>query len=77
MRNPPKFQRPGDRSRPHALLAARQMPLGDDRFQELIKGASAFFEAAERDEGAQRAQAIEEIRALMAHYDLTVDDLAD
>lgn len=52
-------------------------PLGDDRFQELIRGASAFFAAAERDEVAEKAQAIREIQRLMAEYGLTVDDLAD
>jgi antitoxin component HigA of HigAB toxin-antitoxin module len=49
--------------------------LGDDRFQELIRGASAFFAAAERDEVAERAAAIEEIKALMNEYGLTAQDL--
>lgn len=53
----------------------RQEPLRDDRFQELIRGASAFFAAAERDEVAERAAAIEEIKALMAQYGLTAQDL--
>jgi antitoxin component HigA of HigAB toxin-antitoxin module len=41
----------------------------------LIRGASAFFAAAERDEVAERAAAIEEIKALMDEYGLTVQDL--
>lgn len=53
----------------------RQEPLGDHRFQELIRGASAFFAAAERDEVAERAAAIEEIKLLMAQYGLTAQDL--
>ena len=50
-------------------------PLGDNRFQELIRGASAFFAQAERDVVAERAAAIVEIQALMAEYGLTVADL--
>lgn len=52
-------------------------PLGDDRFQELMQGMSAAFAKAERDVDAKKAQTIKEIRALMAHHGLTVDDLAD
>ncbi len=52
-------------------------PLGDDRFEELIRGASAFFAAAERDEVAEKAQAIQEIQSLMARYGLTTDDLLE
>lgn len=73
-----------DHSRPYrpvrkpdaaATKPVRQEPLGDHRFQELIRGASAFFAAAERDEVAERAAAIEEIKALMDEYGLTVQDL--
>lgn len=42
-----------------------------------MKGASAFFAAAERDEVAERAQVIKEIRALMAHHGLSAGDLLD
>jgi len=55
--------------------AAKQMPLGDSRFQELIKGASAYFAAAERDVEAEKAQAIAEIQGLMQQYGLTAEDL--
>lgn len=57
--------------------AVPQQPLGDDRFQELMKGASAFFAAAERDEVAEKAQVIKEIRALMAYHGLSAGDLLD
>jgi uncharacterized protein YciW len=55
--------------------AAPTTPLGDNRFQELIRGASAFFAQAERDVVAEKAAAIVEIQALMAEYGLTVADL--
>lgn len=63
--------------RARSAPAKSTTPLGDDRFQELIRGASAFFAAAERDEVAEKAQAIQEIQRQMAEYGLTVDDLAD
>ena len=69
---PPRPSRKPPAQAPHPV---RQAPLGDDRFQELIRGASAFFAAAERDEVAERAAAIEEIKALMAQYGLTAQDL--
>lgn len=56
---------------------ARQTPLGDNRFEELVRQASAFFAAAERDEVAEKAVAIEEIKLRMLEYGLTVDDLVD
>lgn len=56
---------------------ARQTPLGDNRFEELVRKASAFFAAAERDEVAEKAAAIEDIRRRMIEYGLTVDDLVD
>lgn len=77
MRHSTTNKRPGDRSRQATLPAAKQMPLGDSRFQELIKGASAYFAAAERDVEAEKAAAIVEIKGLMARHGLTADDLAD
>lgn len=55
--------------------AAPTTPLGDNRFQELIRGASAFFAQAERDVVAEKAAAIVEIQDLIAEYGLTVADL--
>lgn len=50
-------------------------PMGDNRFQELMRGASAFFAAAERDVVAEKAAAIQDIQRLMNEYGLTVEDL--
>lgn len=55
----------------------RLTPLGDNRFEELVRQASAFFATAERDEVAEKAAAIEEIKHLMVEYGLTVEDLVD
>ena len=54
-----------------------QTPLGDDRFQSLLAKANAFFAEAERDVVAERAAMITEIRALMAEYGLSIEDLED
>ncbi len=77
-----RFQSNKNRSPERARGAAspRQAttrPLGDDRFQELIRSASAFFAEAERDVNAEKAQVIVDIRRLMAEHGLTVDDLMD
>jgi len=55
----------------------RGEPLNDQRFQDLIRKASTFFSAAERDLDAEKAAAIAEIKASMQQYGLTVDDLRD
>lgn len=52
-------------------------PLGEDRFHELIRSASAFFAEAERDVTEEKTQAIREIQELMAKYGLSVADLID
>jgi hypothetical protein len=54
-----------------------QTPLGDVRFQSLLAKANAFFAEAERDVVAERAAAITEIRARMAEYGLSIEDLED
>lgn len=54
-----------------------QAPLGDARFQSLLAKANAFFAEAERDVVAERVAVITEIRALMAEYGLSVEDLLD
>lgn len=54
-----------------------QAPLGDARFQSLLAKANAFFAEAERDVGAERVAVITEIRALMAEYGLSIEDLLD
>ncbi len=80
MRYPPRTPRRFS-DKPHAPAAPpaqrQQAPLGEDRFKQLIHGASAFFAAAERDMDAERAAAIVEIQALMREYGLTISDLVD
>lgn len=55
----------------------RSEPLNDQRFQDLIRKASTFFSAAERDLDSEKAAVIAEIKACMQEYGLTVDDLRD
>ncbi len=54
---------------------ARQEPLSDRRFEDLLQQASAFFAQAERDPEAERQAAIAEIIETMNRYGLTVEDL--
>jgi len=69
--------RPSGRTRGPASPQYATTPLGDDRFQELIRSASAFFAEAERDALAERAQVIADIHRPMTNHDLTLDDLTD
>lgn len=80
MRSTYKPQRPnpaGSRSAAPVLKPGHQVPLGDVRFQALLAQANAFFNSAERDMVAEKAAAIVEIRALMAEYQLSLDDIQD
>lgn len=49
--------------------------LSDQRYQDLLKSASAFFSSAEASTEQRRRETIEEINAQMRRYGLTVDDL--
>ena len=49
--------------------------MGDHRFRELMANAGAFFANAERDVHAERQAALAYIRARMAEYGLTTEDL--
>jgi hypothetical protein len=69
--------RPSDRTRGAARSVQSSTPLGEDRFQELIRSAGAFFAEAERDVDTEKTQAIREIRELMAEHGLSVTDLID
>ena len=60
-----------------SLAPTRSEPLNDQRFNDLIGKASAFFATFERDLQGQRAAAIEEIKARMIEYALTLNDLAE
>ena len=49
--------------------------LSEQRYQDLLKSASAFFSSAEISTEQRRQETIDEIRAVMRRYGLTVDDL--
>lgn len=66
-----------ERTRGATKSAQSSTPLGEDRFHELIRSASAFFAEAERDLPGERTQAIREIQELMAKHGLSVADLID
>ena len=77
MRYRPNKSRTPERTRGLSAPAKSSTPLGEDRFQELIRGASAFFASAERDVVVEKAQAIGEIQQLMTEYGLSAADLVD
>ena len=66
-----------DRSHRHpsSLPPARQEPLTDRRFEDLLQQASAFFAQSERDPEAEKQVAIAEIIETMNRYGLTLADL--
>lgn len=66
-----------DRSHRHLSSShpARQEPLTDRRFEDLLQQANAFFAQSERDPEADKQAAIEEIIETMQRYGLTVEDL--
>jgi len=49
--------------------------LSDQRYQDLLKSASAFFTSAEESTDEVRQAVIDEIKDLMKEYGLTADDL--
>jgi ribosome recycling factor len=53
----------------------RPEPLSDQRYQDLLKSAKAFFESTDVSAEQARRDAISEILELMARYGLSVDDL--
>ena len=61
--------------RTSASPPVQRNPLGDDRFAALLAQASSFFDQAERDMDAEKAAAIEEIKALMQEYGLSLEDI--
>jgi len=50
-------------------------PLTDQRYQDLLKVASAFFSNEEQRRQELRQEAIEDIKAMMQRYGLTAQDL--
>ena len=69
-----KSDRPANKRPP---APTRSESLTDQRFNDLIGKASAFFATFERDLQGERAAAIEEINARMVEYGLTLEDLMD
>lgn len=54
---------------------ARKDPLSDERFNDLLSKAGAFFAAAEKDVEGERAAMIESILQTLESYGLSVEDL--
>lgn len=69
-----RFRRP-DTPTPNRAPPLRPNPLSDQRYQELLEQAQAFFASAEVPPEAARLAAISEINEQMERYGLTVDDL--
>lgn len=59
----------------HATPSFKKEPLSDDRFQDLLSKAGAFFAEAERDVEGERAAVIQEILQTLDRFGLTVVDL--
>lgn len=63
------------RRHPSAPPRVNGQPLTDQRFQELLHNASAFFACAEGYTDAERQQVIQEIQAQMRAFGLSAADL--
>ena len=55
--------------------STRSLSLSDQRYEDLLKSASAFFTSAEESPEEHRQAVIDEIKEQMSRYGLTVDDL--
>lgn len=55
--------------------STRGPSLSDQRYQDLLRSASAFFTSAEKSPEEHRQAVIDEIKELMSRYGLTVNDL--
>lgn len=55
--------------------STRGPSLSDQRYQDLLNSASAFFTSAEESTDEVRQAVIDEINALMKQYGLAADDL--
>lgn len=70
--NPTRRQNPLNRS---AADSKNGQSLSDQRYQDLLKSASAFFMSAEELTEERRQTVIDEINELMSRHGLTIDDL--
>jgi len=57
--------------------STRGLSLSDQRYEDLLKRASAFFSSAEESTDEVRQAVIDEINDLMKQYGLTADDLME
>ena len=76
-----KFQKPHDINRTQQFGARPGEAMGDQRYQELMRGLNYLFQETEQDaqvqNRAERQRVIEEINALMKHHGLTVKDICE
>lgn len=76
-----KFQKPHDIRRTQQFGARPSEAMGEQRYQELMRGLNHLFQETEHDTLAQmeteRQRVIEEINALMKHHGLTMEDLCE
>jgi hypothetical protein len=72
-------QKQRDRSRTEPPRSRPKEAMGETRYQELMRNLNHLFLETEHDTqaqtAAQRQRVIEEIKALMNHHGLTVEDL--
>lgn len=72
-------QKPRDRSRTEPPRSRAKEPMDESRYQELMRSLNHLFVESEHDTQAQtaaeRQRVIEEIKALMNHHGLTIEDL--
>ena len=59
---------------PSSLPPARQEPLTDRRFEDLLQQAGAFFAQSERDPEAEKQVATAETVETIKRYCLTLED---
>lgn len=70
--NPTRRQNPINRS---VTGSKNGQSLSDQRYQDLLKSASAFFTSAEESTEERRQTVIDEIKEQMSRHGLTIDDL--
>jgi len=72
-------QHPGRKSEQSRFRASE--PLGEQRYQELMRSLNHMFQESEKDAppptAAHRKEVIEEINALLTRHGLTVEDIVD
>lgn len=76
-----KFQKPLDLRRTQPFRARLGEAMGEQRYQELLRGLNHLFQETEQDaqvqKNAERQRVIEEINALMKRHGLTMEDLCE